>query len=75
MATCRICGKGFNLNNTRENFEKRYDGEIEYDYYYPNGDYCYRCAVNDTDSSINDGEDREYELETGRFYYDNKDKY
>lgn len=75
MAECRICGKGFNLDKTREKFEKKYNGEIEYDWNFPGGDYCYNCAVKETNANISRGEDYEFELKTGKFYYDNEDKY
>lgn len=70
MVKCRVCGKEFDISKVRASYNKYYDGDVDYDEQYPENDYCYLCAITETDTYLDAGRDREYELRTGKPYYE-----
>lgn len=70
MAKCRVCGKEFDISEVEEAYNKYYDDEVDYDDQYPEYDYCYECAITETNTYLDAGIDRERELRTGKPYYE-----
>lgn len=44
MSTCKFCGEEFELSGVRRRIGRSYGAGI-YNEYYPDGDVCERCAV------------------------------
>ena len=44
MAVCKFCGKDFDLGDVRRSVGRRYGAGV-YNDYYPEGDVCEDCAV------------------------------
>ena len=54
MAKCTMCGKKFDVSDTRNEYNAAFDGEIDYDEEY-GGEVCADCAISETESNINVG--------------------
>ncbi|WP_159599125.1 hypothetical protein [Agromyces humi] len=54
MAKCVRCGKEFDVDDSREEFNDEFDGDVDYDEEYA-GEVCANCAIPDTESNINAG--------------------
>lgn len=53
MANCKRCGSRFNVKIAREEFNDRFDHELDYDDYYDG--WCASCAISDAESNMNTG--------------------
>lgn len=71
MAKCIHCGKRFDVDEAREMYNDEFsDYDTDYDEEWPEGNMCGKCAMEITAGDIQAGEDYEFELRTGRPYYD-----
>lgn len=53
---CEYCGKMFQVNDARQEFEGYYqrDGHkfLDYDFIFPKGDVCGKCAIRESDKAL-----------------------
>lgn len=56
MATCSRCGREFDLSTARRSIGRSYGAGI-YNDYYPDGDVCENCAVEQVSADYNTGQE------------------
>lgn len=61
---CKICGEEFSLSATKRRIGKLY-GVGEYDSYYPNGDVCDHCAIEEMSPDYGSGEEQIDDMGSG----------
>ncbi len=61
---CRICGEEFNVSAAKRRIGKLY-GAGEYDSYFPNGDVCGSCAIEEMSPDYGSGEDQIDDMGSG----------
>lgn len=54
MAKCAMCGREFDVSHARRSIGQMY-GAGSYNEYYPNGDVCEYCAIEEISADYNEG--------------------
>jgi hypothetical protein len=58
MPKCVECEKTFEIDEARAEYNDEFDGDLDYDEYYPEGNFCGSCAETDSSSLIAQGNER-----------------
>lgn len=56
MTVCKYCGEEFSTSSARRSIARRY-GAGAYDDYYPSGDVCLDCAIEEISADYNEGDE------------------
>ena len=52
---CIVCGCEFNYEEDKRKYEEHYNNELEYDWDFPNHNYCFDCACCESNSNMAEG--------------------
>lgn len=58
---CNVCGAHFSISQVREDYEKQFDGDVDYDTQYPENNLCFNCAIEETEAFLQAGMEWESE--------------